>query len=336
MIIVPPNGDPTEGNGRVSAELSAALSGCHRAEFEVVLPPAVRRFCPSVGASIIGADGAPVVVVLGGISANRFPAVTADGQPGWWHGLMTSAINPREYRILGIDFVADETGNIAPSTQDQAVAICAVLDALDVERAHAIVGASYGGMAALSLAQHFPSRVGRLVVVSAPAEPHPTATATRELQRRIVAMGLANGAGVEGLALARGLAMLSYRCPAEFEQRFRGGIDSEDALAGSEPGAYLHARGEAYRAVMTPGRFLSLSASIDRHCVEAEKILVPALMFGSTTDQLVPPTQMEALARQYGGLAILQLLPSLYGHDMFLKEAGKLAAFVEPFLRSKP
>ena len=128
--------------------------------------------------------------------------------------------------------------------------------------------------------------------------------------------------------------MLTYRSPTEFEQRFEGGIDSEDALARSAPGAYLYARGAAYRSVMSPERFLSLSASIDRHRVVPERINIPALLIGSTTDQLVLPSQMMSLHDRYAGPSTLHLLPSLYGHDMFLKEAGKLSELIAPFLRS--
>jgi homoserine O-acetyltransferase/O-succinyltransferase len=306
-------------------------------EFEVSLPPGLRRFGESVRASVMGSDEHPVVVLLGGISANRFPCRDANGGRGWWNGVAGegSAVEPRKFRILGLDFAADGTGQIAPSTADQAAVICAVLDTIRVDRAYAIVGASYGGMAALSLGEHFADRAEKLVIVSAPADPHPVATAVRELQRRIVALGLARGAGGEGLSLARGLAMLTYRSPAEFEERFEGGTESEDALARSDPGAYLHARGQAFRSVMSPERFLSLSASIDRHRVNPEKINLPALLIGSTTDQLVPPDQMTELADRYGGPSSLHLLPSLYGHDMFLKQAGQLSALIGPFLGSK-
>jgi homoserine O-acetyltransferase len=83
---------------------------------------------------------------------------------------------------------------------------------------------------------------------------------------------------------------------------------------------------------MTPQRFLSLSASIDRHDVDPARIKVPALLIGADSDQLVPPVQMEALATALAGPVRLHLLPSLYGHDMFLKDAGRVSALVEAFL----
>ena len=295
--------------------------------FEVKLPASLARFGGSVRASVAGPDGAPLIVLLGGISADCFPC-------SWWTGFAGHgcAADPDRYRVLGLDFIADPSGENAPSPLDQAVALCAALDLLDVAKAHAAIGASYGGMIALALGQHFPERVERLVVISADARPHPAATAIRELQRRIVALGLAGGNADEALSIARGLAMLSYRTREEFAGRFEGGIEGEAALGRSDPGDYLRNRGDAFVARMTPHRFLSLSASIDRHRVDPERIMVPSLLIGALSDQLVPPVQMEALAAALGGPNQLHLLPSLFGHDMFLKDAETVSALVEAFL----
>lgn len=305
-------------------------------ELEIALPARLHRFAASTWASVTGPKDAPAMVVMGGISSNRFPCRDRHSRPGWWSEFAGEggAVDPRNHRIIGLEFIADESGEIAPSTRDQSEVIGAVLDAVGVQRAHAIVGASYGGMVALGFGEHFPARVECLVIVSASAEAHPTATAMRELQRRVVAFGLSRGAGAEGLALARAIAMMTYRCPEEFEARFAGGIDSERALATSEPGEYLLARGNAYPKVMSPGRFVSLSAAIDRHRCEPERIGVPALIIGSDTDQVVPPSQLESLASRYGGPVILHMLRSGFGHDMFLKQQPEIAELARPFLET--
>lgn len=298
------------------------------------LPEALGAFGGIGRATLVGADGAPVIAMLGGISANRFPCVCADGSPGWWSGLAGEgkAVDPARHRILGIDFIADPTGRRAPSPADQAAVLQAALDAFGIAAAHTIVGASYGGMIALAFAELFPAQVGKLIVISADGSPHPTATANRELQRRVVRFGLDAGRGEEGLAIARGMAMLTYRCPDEFAERFVGGIDGHDPLTCSGPGGYLRARGTAYSGVMTPERFLGLSASIDRHFCSPELIATPALLIGAISDQLIPPESMRNLSVQLAGPAQLHLLPSLYGHDMFLKEADRVGALVADFL----
>jgi homoserine O-acetyltransferase len=302
--------------------------------FEVPVLEDLRQFGTSVRASALGDPANPPVVVLGGISANCFPALQPDGTPGWWSGLAGEgeAIDPRRHYIIGLDFAADESGVSAPSTADQARVLAAALDTIGVDRPVTIVGASYGGMVGLALAAADPSRVDRLVVISAGAEPHPASTAARELQRRVVSLGLLAGRGDEALAIARGMAMLTYRTPQEFQVRFDGGIAEDAPLSCSAPGAYLRARGQAFRSVMSPGRFLSLSASIDRHGVRPEDVTTPCLLIGAKSDQLVFPDQLERLADQLAGPAKLHLFDSLFGHDMFLKEAERIGRIVTPFL----
>lgn len=302
--------------------------------FEIPVPADLAHFGTSVRASALGDRTNAPVVVLGGISANRFPAIRTDGAPGWWSGLAGEgqAIDPRHHYIIGFDFAADDTGTSAPSTADQARVLAAALDTIGISRPTAIVGASYGGMVGLALAAAEPQRIDKLVAICAGAEPHPASTAARELQRRVVSLGLLSGNGEEALAIARGMAMLTYRTPAEFQVRFDGGIAEDAPLCGSAPGAYLKARGQAFRSVMSPGRFLSLSASIDRHRVLPEDVSVPCLIIGADSDQLVFPDQLRRLAEGLGGPAELHLLDSLFGHDMFLKEAERVGRIVTRFL----
>jgi homoserine O-acetyltransferase/O-succinyltransferase len=302
--------------------------------FVVDLPADLRQFGTTVRATTLGDPANPAVVVLGGISADCFPALRPDGANGWWSGLAGDgrAIDPSSHYIIGLDFAADDNGATAPSTHHQARVVAAALDTIGISAPVIIVGASYGGMVGLALAAAQPERVDRLVIVCAAAEPHPASTAARELQRRVVSLGLLSGCSDEALAIARGMAMLTYRTPQEFEGRFDGGIGEEGSLCCSAPGEYLRARGRAFSSVMSPRRFLSLSASIDRHHVRGGDVSAPCLLIGARSDQLVFPDQLERLARELAGPVELHLLDSLFGHDMFLKEAERVGGIVAPFL----
>ncbi len=303
-------------------------------DYDVALPSGLANYGTSVRARAVGTGSA--VVVLGGISATHLVCPDVYGRGGWWPGVVGAgdAIDPAASTILGVDFAADESGAAAPTTAEQACVVLAAMDSAGIDRA-GFLGASYGGMVALSLAAMAPERVARIVVISAGPAPHPMATAIRSLQRRIVSLGMETGRGADALAIARGLAMVSYRTAQEFGERFEGGIASSDPLGGSEPGAYLRARGDDFVNRMSPGRFLSLSASIDRHRVDPARITAPALLIGAESDQLVPPSQMQALAGALGGPAELRILASRYGHDMFLKETAAMNALVAPFLRGE-
>lgn len=319
-----------------SEERCTASSEPRLALFDVPVPSDLRRYGQSVRASTLGDPSNPPVLVLGGISANCFPASRPDGRLGWWPGLVGEdcLIDPASFHVIGVDFAADETGTSAPTTAEQARIVAGALNTIGIDRPAILIGASYGAMVCLSLAEAEPQRVDRLVVISAAAEPHPASTAARELQRRVVALGLASGWGDEALAIARGLAMLTYRTPDEFGFRFRGGIEDECPTCVSEPGSYLGARGKAFRSVMSPGRFLSLSASIDRHRVNPANISAPSLVIGASSDQLVFPDDLRRLAEELGG-AELHILDTLFGHDMFLKESIRVGKIIEPFLAAR-
>lgn len=301
-------------------------------DVEVPIPAHLGHLGTHTLARLTGRADGPLIVALGGISANRFVATGEYRSIGWWPGLVGAglAVDPARHRILGFDFAADESGETAPSTFDQAEILAEAI-ALAGGGPAVVIGASYGAMVALALAARRPELVAKLVIISAAHEPHSAATAQRELQRRIVGLGIAAGRDLEGLSIARGLAMTTYRTPEEFGARFAGGIPDADPLGVSEIGAYLRARGDVYGEVMSPRRFLSLSASIDRHQVDPAEVHAPALLIGASTDRVVPPAQMQALA----GLlpdAELHIVDCLYGHDMFLKEAERVGALVGPFL----
>lgn len=95
-----------------------------------------------------------------------------------------------------------------------------MLDALGIGRLHGFVGYSYGALVGLQFAIRHEARVGTLVAVSGAHRAHPYAAAWRALQRRAVALGQLQCAEQHGLALARQFAMLSYRTPEEFSERF--------------------------------------------------------------------------------------------------------------------
>src|SRR5687768_16926180 len=171
---------------------------------------------------VTGPDNAPVVVALGGISAHRhIVSNDADPSPGWWENVARSSLQPTAFRLVGIDFI---DGGATPdgrpereiSVIDQADAVAAVLDELGVDRVHALIGASYGGMVALAFAEKYPDRVERLVVIAAAHRTHGITLALKVLQRRIVEFALDAGRGREGVILARGLAITTFRSEQDF------------------------------------------------------------------------------------------------------------------------
>lgn len=279
--------------------------------------------------SLVGPADAPVIAVLGGISATH--VVCDDGaRAGWWRELAGDgrALDTRRFRVLGWTYPTP--AGAKPSTHAHAHAFAEVLDALGIERLHALVGASYGGMVGLAFALAYPARLGRLVALCAAHRPDPLATAWRAIQRRIVRLGLAHGAGRDALVIARALAMTTYRTREELALRFAAASVDGDACGPFPVERYLVARGEDYAARTPPDRFLALSEALDRHDVDPARIGVPATFVAVRQDRLVPLGLVRELAEAYGGPCELHEIDSIYGHDAFLKETAALA----PILRA--
>ena len=285
---------------------------------------------------IIGPHDAPVVAVLGGISASRHVASSAlDPSPGWWEDVVGPGkeIDTRQFRVICIDYVMNGTSNAPVTTTDQAEALAAALDQAGVRCVHAVVGASYGGMVALAFGVRYATRAKRLIVISAAHESDAIATALRHLQRRVVALGSEVGRERDGLAIARGIAMTSYLTARHFEERIENCDRSDSRLIEDRIGNYLKTHGEEFAERWTSERYNALSLSLDLHRICPEQVTLPTTVIAVTGDRLVPLAQSRELARRLGGPSQLIELDSSLGHDAFLGDSSRIAPFVNELLR---
>lgn len=280
---------------------------------------------------IVGPRGAPVVVALGGISAGAHAtSAGGDGTPGWWEEVVGPgrAVDTGRFRVLSFDWL-DEPGDgvhEAPTTADQADALARVLDAEGVERARLVIGASYGGMVALTFGARHGARAEGLVAISAAHESHPFTTGLRAIQRRIVRLGLECGRERDGLALARALGMTTYRSALEFADRFSPNTPEAgpDGITFAAERYLLH-QGGKISSHFDARRFLALSLSTDLHRVDPREIRVPTLLVAADGDTLVPREQIEELVRRIGAPCLFAHIQTRVGHDAFLAEPEKIS-----------
>ena len=306
----------------------SAANEVHTADYAVpfprhVLPEQARQIDDRfVRFRAIGRSDAPTVLVLGGISAGRMigePDATA-----WWPEIIGvgKAIDTTKYRVIGVDYFPLAPKNaIDLSPNDFARVYLAALEKLGVLRLHGIIGASFGGMIAQEMAVIAPEKIERLCVLCAADKPSAMGRAWRRVQQRIIDLGQRLGAADEGAAIARELAVTTYRTSAEFNDRFRDDQSVED---------YLGYQGEKFLQNMSPVRYRTLSAAIDRHAIDPCKITLPVTVIAFEEDQLVPVEDARRLAQGVTGRSRFRLFSSPYGHDAFLKES----ALIGPVIKS--
>ncbi|MDR6839903.1 homoserine O-succinyltransferase MetX [Pseudoxanthomonas sacheonensis] len=322
---------PTEAARDLRGEISLRLDLRHAGIRQVTL-----RY------ELLGEAGLPVVFVAGGISAHRH-VVASETFPenGWANALAQAgrALDPTRRRLLAIDYVgADGKLDVPLETADQADAIVQLLDALKIEQLHAFVGYSYGALVGLQLAARHPSRLRKLIAVSGAHRAHPYASAWRALQRKAVALGQLQCADAQGLSLARQFAMLSYRTPEEFDERFDAAPEIINGRVRCAAEDYLDAAGAQYVARTPVTAYLRLSESIDLHRLDPAQVGVPTVVVAVEGDRLVPLADSVALVEglnTQGSSARgqLRVLRSPYGHDAFLKETDRIDNILVAALR---
>jgi homoserine dehydrogenase len=290
---------------------------------------------------------APIVVIVGGITASPFPfGDAATGADAWWPALNAPDLVDLDHHTVltlawpgnGSTWRGLDEGPLPPiSALGLADLYAAWLDGIGCNEPVTYIGASLGGLVGIALAVRHPDRVRRLVTISAGLRPDGWGTATRHLQRELVRDGQRTGDVATGMIRARQLGMLTYCGRDELDTRF-GALGPE--LERPPVATYLDHHGQRFAERFPVRTFLLLSEAIDRcrfasdgAAVRAELARVSAdvLIVGVPGDLLFPYALQHELYRELqaaGASASLWKLDSEYGHDAFLADQDKLVALL--------
>jgi homoserine O-acetyltransferase/O-succinyltransferase len=310
-----------------SVDAPVAIRGCVRTTL-ALQHAGVRNV--EIAYELVGPADAPVVLAAGGISAHRHVVASAAfPEAGWWQTQSGLGLDTTRIRLLAIDWLGADGQLDAPiDSTDQADAIASVLDALGIGKLAAFLGSSYGAMVGLQFSARYPQRVAKLVAISGAHRSHPYASAWRALQRQAVALGQLQCDASQGLALARQLAMLSYRTPGEFAERFADAPTLANGRVRVAAENYLEHCAATWVARTSPIAFLRLSESIDLHAIDPRTVPVPTTVIAIAEDRLVPLEDLYALAEALPRGEIL-VLRSKFGHDAFLTETLEIGSILE-------
>ncbi len=268
-----------------------------------------------VRCSLLGSLDKPLVAVLGGISSDHLVSE-------WWSGIVNAEqfLNGQDVSILGFEYITFKDG-VVPDAHDQATVLALIHEQLDTAAFLSVIGSSYGGMVAQCFTSKYPQLTQSLVTLVAAHKNSVRSQSLRWLQRQIIEISGAHSK--QALATARGLAMLTYRGLDEFDQRFEGLTQATD---------YLTYQGEKFAKRFSKQRYLQLSTSIDQHDLDPASIKQPTLAIFVDSDQLVSRELAEAFIDGVNGPIEAHHIPSVYGHDGFLKETDTIGPLLAHFL----
>ncbi|ORE10500.1 homoserine O-acetyltransferase [Rhizopus microsporus var. microsporus] len=215
--------------------------------------------------------------------------------PGWWENFIGpgSYVDTNKFFVICTNVIGGCYGSTGPSAIDPADgeryatrfpiitifdmvrAQFKLLDHLGIDKLHASVGSSMGGMQSIAAAKLFPDRVNRLVSISACARSHPYSIALRHTQRQVLMADPNWNKGFYykgipphvGMKLAREIATISYRSGPEWELRFGRKRANEHQTPALCPDflieTYLDHQGEKFCLQYDPNSLLYISKAMD-------------------------------------------------------------------------
>jgi homoserine O-acetyltransferase len=285
---------------------------------------------------------------------------SADAAGDWWAPLIGPGqiLDTEKFGVICMNLLGSRYGTSGPisrnpvtgkpygrtfprvTVRDQARAQWRLLDALGIGKLALATGGSLGGMVALEVALERPGEISRVVPMAAPARIGQLAVGWDHIQLEMI-----DKLGMEGLNLARQLAMTTYRSEVDFEKRFAGRVEDEGTPAVV---SYLAHQGHKLLERFDGDTYRTLVRAMDTHDIGrgrgGEVAALSRLSaygtqltgVGIEGDILYGTNQVKTMvdaAREAGMDAAYREILSTKGHDAFLVEWDQLTTILAEALK---
>lgn len=301
---------------------------------------------------------------------------------GWWEGLIGpgAPLDTDELFVVATNVLGGCRGTTGPSSpapdgrawgsrfpritiRDQVTVEALVADRLGVTVVRAVLGGSMGGMRAAEWAASFPRRVHTAIVIASTGVASAEQIAWASVQNQAIRADPhfvggdyydTGAAPTRGMAIAREIAQITYRCESELADRFSNRVRSADGADGDggldrgegrplyQVESYLHHHGAKLVARFDAGSFIVLNEAMSSHDIGAgrggldgafREFTGQLVVVSVDSDRLYPPSQSHDLAQACPGSRHIRLT-SPHGHDGFLIERERVGAVIHDALGS--
>ena len=292
-------------------------------------------------------------------------ALTANSDVAdWWPHTVEQGrfLDPERYFIICANFLGSHYGTTSPlsvnpetgkkyyydfpqvTVRDMVRCHQLLAKHLGIKRVKMLIGSSIGGFQCMEWAIMEPQFMEHLALIATTTCTEPWAAAFNESQRMAIRLDatwgeLRDDAGLDGMAVARSIALISYRGGAAYNATQQEITAPEEASFVRRAHSYQQYQGEKLRRRFNALSYYRLSEAVDSHNIargrgsiaEAlSKIEARTLVVAISSDILLP-VEAHTPLREHIANVEYHLIESEFGHDGFLVEHEKLNTIIKNF-----
>ena len=331
-------------------------------------------------------DKSNVIVVCHALTGSHHAAGQYEGErkAGWWDEMIGDGkpIDTEEFFVICVNVIGSCFGSTGPMSpqypssnlyrlkfpvitiSDMVKAQRILFDRLGIQKAHAIIGGSMGGMQALCFAIEHPNFASKHIILASTYATGPWVIAFNKVAREALIQDpdFKDGfydpdeikeSGLSGLATGRMCGYISYLSPDSMDKKFGRNYVQTDGLyelfGKFEIERYLDYNGLNFVNWFDPLSFLYITKAINifdatRNYDSLEdslsRINSKITLISFSNDLLFLPREMEKIHQTMGTINKENLskyieIKSNYGHDAFLVEIDKFAHHVTDALKER-
>ena len=293
-------------------------------------------------------------------------ALTANSDVAdWWPHTVEQGkfLDPERYFIVCANFLGSHYGTTSPLTVNPAtgkkwyydfpritvrdMVACHQLLAkeLGIERVKLLIGSSIGGFQCMEWAIMEPEFMENLALIATTTYSEPWAAAFNESQRMAIRLDPSWGeerddAGLDGMAVARSIALISYRGGAAYNATQQELSNPLEASFDRRAHSYQQYQGEKLRRRFNALSYYRLSEAVDSHNIargrgtiaEALSRIKARTLVVAISSDILFPVEAHTPLREHIADVEYHLIESEFGHDGFLVEHEKLNTIIQKFI----
>jgi homoserine O-acetyltransferase/O-succinyltransferase len=328
-------------------------------------------------------DASNAILICHALTMDQYVASThpVTGKGGWWTDMVGPGrpIDTDRYCVICANVIGSCLGSSGPATinpatgkpwamdfpvltiADMVRAQAMLLDHLGIDRLHAIIGGSMGGMLAVSWTAIYPDRAKSAIIIASTARHSAQNIAFHEVGRQAIMADLRWRGGdyyaeedppASGLAVARMAAHITYLSEEGLTEKFGRRLQDRDAKtfgfdADFQVESYLRHQGISFVDRFDANSYLYITRAMDYFdLAEAHDGILANAFRGSKTrfclvsfdtDWLYPTSESRTMVHALnaaGAEASFVELSSPFGHDSFLLKNAEMARIIDGFLKA--